>query len=84
MDSAVVDSILELDEKRRGLLTRVEKLKADRNAVSKEIGQLKDGADRQEKIDAMRRVGDDISALDQQVGVVDAQLLAAASTVPTS
>ena len=82
MDPAVVDSILELDEKRRGLLTRVEKLKADRNAVSKEIGQLKDGAGRQEKIDAMRRVGDDISALDQQVADVDSQLLAAASTVP--
>jgi seryl-tRNA synthetase len=82
MDSAVVDSILGLDEQRRSLLTRVEKLKADRNAVSKEIGQLKDGAARQEKIDAMRRVGDDISALDQQVADVDSQLLAAAATVP--
>jgi seryl-tRNA synthetase len=82
MDPAVVDSILDLDEKRRSLLTRVEKLKAERNAVSKEIGQLKDGAARQEKIGAMRRVGDEIAAFDEQVAEVDSQLLAAAATVP--
>jgi len=82
MDAAVVDSILNLDEQRRSLLTRVEKLKADRNAVSKEIGQLKDGAARQEKIDAMRRVGDEIAALDQEVAGVDSQLHAATATVP--
>jgi seryl-tRNA synthetase len=82
MDPLIVDSILQLDEKRRGLLTRVERLKAERNAASKEIGQLKDGAARQEKIEAMRRVGDDISALDQQVTDVDSQLLGAAATLP--
>ena len=37
-----VDSILQLDEKRRALLTQVEALKAERNAVSKEIGKMKD------------------------------------------
>ena len=49
MDAGVVDTILALDEKRRHLLTQVEKLKAERNAVSKEIGKLKDGAERQEQ-----------------------------------
>ncbi|HEY5983609.1 MAG TPA: serine--tRNA ligase [Anaerolineales bacterium] len=82
MDPAVVDSILALDEQRRSVLTRVEKLKAERNAASKEIGQLKDGARRQEKIEAMRGVGDEIATLDQQVAAIDEQLNAAAATVP--
>jgi seryl-tRNA synthetase len=56
---APVDSILLLDEKRRALLVEVEALKAERNAVSKEIGKLKDPAERQSKIEAMRVVGDE-------------------------
>ena len=46
MDASPVDAILQLDEKRRSLLTEVEKLKAERNAVSKEISQLKDASDK--------------------------------------
>ena len=54
MDSSPVDEILRLDEKRRTLLTQVEQLKAERNTVSKEIGKLKDAAEREKKIAAMR------------------------------
>ncbi|HET6847146.1 MAG TPA: serine--tRNA ligase [Anaerolineales bacterium] len=82
MDDSVVDTILALDENRRHLLTRVEQLKAERNSASKEIGKLKDGADRQSRIEAMRSLGDDIAALDSQVAAVDADLLAATATVP--
>jgi seryl-tRNA synthetase len=82
MDPAVVDSILELDEKRRALLTRVERLKAERNATSKEIGQLKDGSARQEKIEAMRRLGVEIAGLDQEVAGLDLQLSSSAATIP--
>jgi seryl-tRNA synthetase len=39
MDASPVDEILRMDEKRRALLTQVETLKAERNAVSKEIGK---------------------------------------------
>ncbi len=70
MDALVVDSILQLDERRRSLLAEAEALKARRNAVSKEIGQMKDAAARQEKIAAMRAVGDQIAALDGQVDAV--------------
>ncbi|MFH1184805.1 MAG: serine--tRNA ligase [Chloroflexota bacterium] len=82
MDPAVVDSILTLDEQRRVLLTRVEKLKAERNTASKEIGQLKDGPTRQAKIEAMRSVGDEITTLDQDVAGLDGKLAAATATVP--
>lgn len=69
-----VDDILRLDEKRRSLLTQVEALKAERNAVSKDIGRLKDAAEREKKIAAMREVGDKISALDKEVAEVKAEL----------
>lgn len=74
MEVSSVDAILRLDEKRRSLLTQVEALKAERNAVSKEIGRLKDAAEREKKIAAMREVGDRISALDKEVAEVEAQL----------
>ena len=77
-----VDTILELDGKRRNLLNEVEALKAERNAVSKEIGKQKDAADRQSRIEAMRVVGDKISALDKEIETVEAELHALTSTLP--
>src|SRR5215510_10520364 len=74
MDDTSVEDILRLDEKRRQLLTEVEKLKAERNAVSKEIGKMKDAAEREKKINAMRDVGDRISALDKEVADLEAEL----------
>ena len=82
MDSAAVDSILKLDERRRLLLTEVEALKAKRNTVSKEIGQMKDAASRQAKIEAMRLVGDQIAALDKEEAEVDEQLTSITATIP--
>ena len=82
MDSSPVDEILRLDEKRRSLLTQVEALKAERNAVSKEIGRSKDAAERETKIAAMREVGDRISALDKEVAEVEAELHTITSAIP--
>src|SRR5688572_12423732 len=82
IDASPVDEILRLDEKRRALLTQVEALKAERNAVSKEIGRSKDTVDREKKIAAMREVGDKISALDKEVAEVEAELHAGTSAIP--
>jgi seryl-tRNA synthetase len=82
MDTTPVDSILQLDEKRRGILSQVESLKAERNTVSKEIGQMKDAAARKEKVEAMRLVGERISALDKEVAEVEQQLKALVSELP--
>jgi seryl-tRNA synthetase len=82
MDASPVDAILKLDERRRALLTEVETLKADRNAVSKEIGQMKDASERQLKIDAMRAVGEKISAMDAELADVDAELQTLMSNLP--
>ncbi len=81
-DAAVVDSAIALDERRREILGEVEKLKAERNAVSKEIGRMKDAESRQEKIDAMRAVGDKIKALDDDLRDVDAELTSIMATLP--
>src|SRR5512134_1763327 len=82
MDPSPVDEILRVDEKRRALLTQVESLKAERNAVSKEIGRMKDPAEREKKIAAMREVGDKIAALDKEVAEVEAQLNALTAALP--
>ena len=82
LDPAPVDAVLELDAHRRGLLTDADALKAERNAVSKEIAQLKDAVSRQGKIEAMRAVGDKISALDKELTEVEQQLKAAAAVIP--
>ena len=74
MDPEPVDHILQLDEQRRELIQEVEELKAERNTVSKEIGRMKDKAARQEKIDAMRLVGEKISALDERLAQVEVEL----------
>jgi seryl-tRNA synthetase len=82
LDPAPVDDVLALDEQRRALIQEVEALKAERNAVSKEIGKMKDPAERQAKIDAMKQVGDRITGLDNSLRQVDADLLAATAVIP--
>jgi seryl-tRNA synthetase len=82
MDSSPVESILQLDERRRAVLTQAEKRKAERNAASKEIGQTKDGTARQSRIDAMRSLGDEITSLDRQVEELDAQLSTLTASIP--
>jgi seryl-tRNA synthetase len=82
MDASPVDEILQLDERRRALLTQVESLKAERNAVSKEIGRSKEAAEREKKIAAMREVGESITALDKEVAGVEAELHAVTSAIP--
>jgi seryl-tRNA synthetase len=82
MDASPVDQVLELDSRRRAILGEAEALKAERNTVSKEIGKMKDAAERQAKIEAMRAVGDQISTLDDELRQVEEDLQAVMSTLP--
>jgi len=79
---APIDEILELDARRRDLIHEGERLKAERNAVSKEIGKAKDPAGRQAKIAEMRVVGDRIAALDGELRQVEERLTACLLEVP--
>ena len=82
MDASPVEQVLELDERRRAILQEVETLKAERNAVSREIGRMPDPSQRQAKIEAMRLVGERISALDETLRKVEAQLSEAIAVIP--
>lgn len=82
MDAGMVDQVLELDGRWRQMLVEAEALKAQRNSVSREIGRMKDPAARQAKIDAMRQVGERITALDEQVRLAEAGLQALMVRLP--
>src|SRR4051794_37703229 len=69
-DEAKVAEVISLDEKRRKALGEVERLKAERNRVSKEIGILlsqKKAEDAEARKTETRQIGEQISALDREV-----------------
>src|SRR3972149_6012681 len=78
----LVDKVLALDESRRDLIQQTETLKAERNTVSKEIGRMKDLADRQARIDAVRQVGDKISQLDESLRAVEQERDGVLAAIP--
>ena len=82
LETEPVERVLELDEQRRALILEVETLKAERNSVSKEIGRMKDAGERQEKIDAMRAVGERIGQIDEQLRAVESQLHQVLAGIP--
>lgn len=72
-DPSVIDQVLAVDERWRGLLTELEDLRAERNRVSKEIGRMKDPAEREARIAEMRAVGQRIAELEDQVRQAEAE-----------
>ncbi len=82
LDPAPIDQAIALDERRRALIQEVEALKAERNRVSKAIGRMKDPAEREAKIAAMRQVGERIQALDADLKAVEGELHALLATLP--
>jgi seryl-tRNA synthetase len=81
-DTSPVERILELDRQRRGTIQEAESLKAQRNAVSKEIGKAKDPTERQAKIEAMRQVGERIGQLDEELRKTEDELNATLAGIP--
>ena len=82
MDPSPVDEAIAFDQKRREVLKEVEVLKAERNKVSKEIGNMKDAEDRQAKIDSMKEVGDKIKSFDESVRKIDEDLQNVMAIIP--
>lgn len=81
-DPMPVDEILALDVQRREILTRSEQLRATRNAVSKEIGRMKEATDREGKKAEMRQVGDEIAILETELNKIEGQLDELTSALP--
>jgi seryl-tRNA synthetase len=78
-----VQALLDLDDRRRELITRVEELQQTRNRSSKEIGLLKKaGEDAKEAMEAVRNIGDQISALDKEKSEVSQALESQLMSLP--
>ena len=83
-DPGLVDQVLALDTERRGRLMQVEALRAERNRVSRGIGRLRGGDERQRLIAEMREVGGQISAHERVLRQVEENLSRAMLTVPNT
>jgi seryl-tRNA synthetase len=71
-DAFALETILEVDERYRGLLGRTEGLRARHNQVSRQLGHSKEKPP--QLIAQMRELGEEISALQQQAKQAKAEL----------
>ncbi len=79
------ERFFELDEERRSVITEVEGLQADRNAASKQIGQLMREGKRDEAEAAKAKVAANkarIAELDERRGAVEAELFDLVAAIP--
>ena len=79
------EKFFELDEVRRSVITEVETLQAERNAVSKQIGLLMREGKKEEAEAAKEQVAankDRIAELDQRRGEVEEELTALVAAIP--
>ncbi|MFN0068879.1 MAG: serine--tRNA ligase [Limisphaerales bacterium] len=75
-DEAQIDAVLALDERRRAKIAEAERLKAQRNAASKEIGALmaqKKSVEAEARKAEVRASGDQIARLDEEAATLDTE-----------
>jgi len=80
--TAPIDEIVELDERRRALLTEVETMRASLNEGSRQTGKVPAGAEREAHIARMRRLGDEIASKNETITALDQELLHLQLLVP--
>ena len=78
-----LDAFITLEEERRAVIVKTEELKAQRNAISKEVGQIKAQGGNADKIMTQARVmGDEIASLDARLKGIESQLEAILLNIP--
>ncbi|MEJ2413527.1 MAG: serine--tRNA ligase [Anaerolineales bacterium] len=82
LDTAVVDQVIEMDQQRRELIQKVEAMRAEKNTSSKEIGQIRNPKDREQKIAAMRILGDKLDSAETELSELEPKLEALLATLP--
>ncbi len=66
------DSLLEKDKLRKNIISQTEKLKADRNAISKQVGILKrEGKDTTELQEQVKQDAGKMQELDKKLSIID-------------
>ncbi len=79
----LLDEILALDAKRREMLGRVEKLKAQRNKANEDVARLRRaGEDASARRSGLKELSDEVKAMDREVRAVEVDLARAALQVP--
>lgn len=74
-DVSQIDEVIALDEEKRGILVKVEELKAKRNQESKKVPQLKKaGEDVTAIMEDMRKIGEEIKAYDDKVSEINEKI----------
>lgn len=82
-ESADLDGLLELDERRRKLIAEADGLRYERNMVGQEIARLKrEGQDTSEQIQRMRQVSERIKTLEQEIRELEEKIQAILLTIP--
>lgn len=80
-----ISEVVELDEKRREILQKVEQMKNHQKTVSKEIPRLKkEGQDTTAVMEEMKKLSEEIKGLDEEVKVVDERLRAILLSIPNT
>lgn len=78
-----LEGVISLDEKRRGILQEVEKLKSKQNSVSKEIPKLKKaGEDVSAIMDEMKKLSQKIKEMDAERKKVEEEIKKRLLTIP--
>lgn len=68
-----VDHVIDLDSRRRELITAVEKMRADRKSSSKKIGSMKPGPDMEGAKAEVRALGEKLAAAEKDLGEVESE-----------
>ena len=79
--SVDVDKVLSLDEKHRELIQETEKMRAEKNEVSRAIPKLAD-KEREAKIKEMKALGEKLEASEAELNKISVQLNGLASAIP--
>ena len=75
-----IDQVLELDEKRRGLIGEIESLRARRNEASQAMSRMKERP--QEMVEEMREVGDRIKRMEGDLRQLEDEVNAVLLEIP--
>ena len=74
-DEAVVDKLLDLDERRRGALTRFEQLRAEQKSAGKSVSKAQ-GDERQALLDRAKQLAQQVKDADAEASRIDDELQA--------
>lgn len=77
-----IDRLLVLDEQRRDIIVKLDGLRAERNRVSAEVPKITDKDEKQQTIEAMRHVGEQIKTLEAELAPTEQELDALSLLVP--